>query len=232
MMFDTLIESRRRKARRSGGTAVSVVLHAALIVLGVAVTTQAKETPTHTPPPEVIYRAVVKPAKQPKPVTQTRTRVTPSLSTHVFRVVVPPTTIPTTLPPIDPAAPVVDPTEFSGAGVPEGTVGDAGHDASGGDGTYYPSEVDKQTAPIDGNPRPQYPSMLESAHVAGEVVVQFVVDTTGRVDMRTFTVLEATNELFVDAVKRVLSRWRFYPAEAGGHKVKQLVQMPFMFTVP
>jgi len=50
--------------------------------------------------------------------------------------------------------------------------------------------------------------------------------------MSTFKVLKSTNDLFVDAVKRVLPRWKFYPAETGGHKVKQLVQMPFAFKVP
>ncbi|HET7566242.1 MAG TPA: energy transducer TonB [Gemmatimonadaceae bacterium] len=232
MMFDTLIESRRRKDRRSGGTTVSVVLHAVLIVLAVVMTAEAKDPPAHTPPPpEIIYRAVVKLTEQPKPVTRTHAAVEMPRTAHIVRDVVLPPTIPTTLPPIDPTAPVVDPRDFNGVGVPEGAVNDAGGAPDGG-GVYYAFQVEKQTVPIDGNPKPQYPSMLESARVDGLVLVQFVVDTTGRVDMSTFKVLEATNELFVDAVKRVLPSWRFYPAEAGGRKVPQLVQMPLVFKVP
>jgi len=30
----------------------------------------------------------------------------------------------------------------------------------------------------------------------------------------------------------VLPFWRFYPAEAGGHKVKQYVQLPIRFQAP
>jgi len=233
MMFDTLIESRRRKDRRSGGTTASVVLHAVLIVLAVVMTAEAKDRPAHAPsPPEVIYRAVVKrPVERPKPVTRTHSPVKVLPTQHIFREVALPPTIPTTLPPIDPTAPVVDPSDFNGVGVPDGAVSDAGGAPDAG-GVYYAFQVEKQTVPIDGNPKPQYPSMLESARVDGLVLVQFVVDTTGRVDMSTFKVLEATNELFVDAVKRVLPGWRFYPAEAGGHKVPQLVQMPLVFTVP
>ena len=38
--------------------------------------------------------------------------------------------------------------------------------------------------------------MLRSANVEGEVLAQFVVDTTGRADMSTFKVLKSTHELF------------------------------------
>jgi len=79
------------------------------------------------------------------------------------------------------------------------------------------------------NPKPQYPSMLESAGVEGEVLVQFVIDTTGRADMSTFKVLKSSNDLFTNSVRNVLPRMKFYPAETGGRKVKELVQFPFSF---
>jgi len=60
---------------------------------------------------------------------------------------------------------------------------------------------------------------------------EFVVDTTGRVDMSQFKVLKSTHDLFVNAVKNALTSMRFYPAEIGGRKVKQLVQQPFNFSL-
>ena len=60
---------------------------------------------------------------------------------------------------------------------------------------------------------------------------QFVVDTNGRADMSTFKVIKSTHDLFMQAVKNALRDYRFYPAEIGGHKVKQLVQQPFQFTL-
>jgi protein TonB len=73
--------------------------------------------------------------------------------------------------------------------------------------------------------------MLQSSHTEGQVLAQFVVDTTGRVDMATFRAIQSTNELFVQSVRRALTDWKFRPAEAGGRKVKQLVQMPLTFRV-
>jgi protein TonB len=37
--------------------------------------------------------------------------------------------------------------------------------------------------------------------------------------------------LFEDAVRVALRRMRFIPAEVGGRRVRQLVQMPFVFTL-
>jgi protein TonB len=73
--------------------------------------------------------------------------------------------------------------------------------------------------------------MLRSANVEGEVLAQFVVDTTGRVDMGTFKVLKSSHDLFAAAVKSALASARYYPAEIGGRKVKQLVQQPFTFSL-
>jgi protein TonB len=73
--------------------------------------------------------------------------------------------------------------------------------------------------------------MLRSANVEGEVIAQFVVDTNGRADMSTFKVIKSSHDLFTAAVKNALQNYRFYPAEIGGRKVKQLVQEPFQFTL-
>ena len=73
--------------------------------------------------------------------------------------------------------------------------------------------------------------MLRSANVEGEVLAQFVVDTTGRADMSQFKVLKSTHDLFTNAVRSSLPQMKFYPAEVGGKKVKQLVQMPFQFSL-
>ena len=73
--------------------------------------------------------------------------------------------------------------------------------------------------------------MLRSSNVEGEVLAQFVVDTTGRADMSQFKVLKSSHDLFTNAVKSFLGGARFYPAEIGGRKVKQLVQQPFNFTL-
>ena len=73
--------------------------------------------------------------------------------------------------------------------------------------------------------------MLRSANVEGEVLAQFVVDTTGHVDMSSFKVLKTTHDLFTNSVKQSLPNMKFSPAVVGGRKVKQLVQMTFPFSL-
>ena len=85
--------------------------------------------------------------------------------------------------------------------------------------------------PAPGNAPPRYPDMLRSANVEGEVLAQFVVDTTGRYEAGSFKVLKSSHDLFTNAVKAALQNMNFYPAEVGGRKVKQLVQMPFVFSL-
>jgi TonB family protein len=94
---------------------------------------------------------------------------------------------------------------------------------------YFEFQVEKPVLPLAGNPSPTYPRALEGAHMDGEVLAQFVVDTAGHVDVRTFKVLKSSHDLFTTAVKDVLPALRFSPAQVGGRNVTQLVQMPFAF---
>ena len=48
-----------------------------------------------------------------------------------------------------------------------------------------------------GSTQPRYPDMLRSAGVEGEVLAQFVVDTTGRAEAGSLKVLKSTHDLFI-----------------------------------
>lgn len=58
----------------------------------------------------------------------------------------------------------------------------------------------------------------------GAMLVQFVVDTLGVPDPRSFRVLRAQTPASVDSVRDALPRWRFTPARVRGCRVSQLVQ--------
>jgi protein TonB len=51
------------------------------------------------------------------------------------------------------------------------------------------------------------------------------------VDLSSFKVVRATHDLFATAVRNALPGMRFYPAELGDRKVRQVVQQPFAFTI-
>jgi TonB family protein len=97
--------------------------------------------------------------------------------------------------------------------------------------TFFDFQVEQQVTPAPGNVAPRYPDVLRSANVEGVVLAQFVVETDGSADTATFKVLRSTHDLFTNAVKQSLASMRFNPALVGGKPVKQLVQMPFQFSL-
>lgn len=94
---------------------------------------------------------------------------------------------------------------------------------------YFEFQVEKPVVPRQDNPHPTYPDVPSVRLRGGEVEVRFVVDTNGLADMTTFMVLTTTDQSVSAAARDVLPEMRFYPAESGGHKVRQLVQKVFRF---
>jgi TonB family protein len=97
---------------------------------------------------------------------------------------------------------------------------------------YFEYQVDKPAKLAPGSLEPAYPDSLRVKGVEGEIVASFIVDTTGRAEAASFRVLKPGYPLFVAAVRNALPMMRFTPAELAGVKVRQLVQRPFVFSLP
>lgn len=92
-------------------------------------------------------------------------------------------------------------------------------------------------------PRIRYPYGAQSRSAEGTVILQFVVDTAGRVDQDTIREqwpadrprltgeLGKHYEAFLAAARRSLNETDFEPALVGGCVVRQLAQMPFHFMI-
>jgi TonB family protein len=80
--------------------------------------------------------------------------------------------------------------------------------------------------------RPAYPDSLYRQNMTGQVLVEFVVDTTGLVMLGSISAISSTHPQFTDAVRRALRAAHFYPALIAGRKVRQLVQLPVKFELP
>jgi protein TonB len=239
-MFNNLIESKPQKSRSFGGSLLSLIVHGAIIAGAVAITANAgaktldkakqediqfMEAPKNEPPPPE-----PEPMKAPPPPDVVAAPPPPK----GFQVLTAPIDIPDKIPDVDLSKAVTDEADFSGKGVAGGTS----KGVEGGtpqpvnqDQPYFEFQVEKPVLPREGNPAPKYPDILRSANITGDVVAQFVVDTTGRAEMRTFKALSSSHELFTAAVRNALPQMRFYAAETGGRKVKQLVQQAFKFNV-
>ena len=83
-------------------------------------------------------------------------------------------------------------------------------------------------------PEPAFPdALLRSGRRDGQVVVRFIVNELGRVDVASIIVEQSDHELFTAAVRDVLSRFRFEPAYTLGPVSKPVaawVSVPFRFT--
>lgn len=94
---------------------------------------------------------------------------------------------------------------------------------------FFEFQVEKPALLRPGQPAPKFPQNLREMNLEGEVLAQFVVSQAGRVEMRTFRALKSSHPDFEMAVREVLPRMRFLPAQVGGCAVRQMVQLPFAF---
>jgi protein TonB len=235
-MFNNLLESKPKKEKRGGGTVTSVVLHSIIVGLAVYATANAAirnekprqekidfvETPKDQPPPK----------EEPPPPPPPDVVVAPP-PPKGFQVLTAPVEIPDVIPDIDLSKKVTDENDFSGKGVAGGKASgvEGGKAVVQSDQPYFEFQVEKPVVPAPGSVSPRYPDMLRQAGVEGEVLAQFVVDTTGKAEAGSLKILKSSHDMFVQSVKNALPNMKFIPAEVGGRKVKQLVQQPFTFSI-
>ncbi len=235
-MFDNLLESSGKRQRSAGGAMFSIVFHSVAIALAVLATgrTVQQAIAEERAQKVILAKQEEKPPEPDKPPEPQKTVVAPP-PPKGFQILSAPVEIPNVLPDIDLSKKVTDEADFSGKGVAGGTskgvLGGTPQAITNTEATYYDFQVEKVAAQIPNVGNPVYPEMLKNAGIEGEVQVQFVIDTTGRADINTFKVLKSAHPEFTKAVRDALPKMRFFPAEVGGKKVKQLVQLPFVFGI-
>jgi len=231
-MLGVLLESRARAQRRSGGAALSVAAHLAVIAAVTAHTVQGRTPPRDKP--KVVLLHFAQPTVRPpvaRTVTTSTTTTIPNIAPVLIRRVIAPTFVPRTLPPIDATggAPF-DSIVISGSGSGGPVAPRSVIDGEGAAGTieWRGRELLMR---IERSAKPRYPETLRQSGIDGRVVVQFTVDTAGRVEPSSIRVLSSTHELFTRAVRDALIQFRFTPAAVGDRRVPALAEMPFEFQI-
>jgi len=226
-MLETLLESRSRRERSAGGAIVSVTAHTALIAAALYATAQARVQPAKV-------LETVRPVYFPRlPLprqsgSQAKSAQRP-FDGHRLIFVAPDLDI--KIPSVDISDVVSKPGDFKPGTIASSSSGGQAGGGSSGAAPFRADQVEKQVGVIPGNAPPRYPEVLRSSGVEGKVIAQFVVDEQGRPEEGSLRFVRSDNQLFEDAVRAALVRMRFIPAEIGGVKVRQLVQMPFVFTL-
>jgi len=224
-MFEILPASSAHTEATPANAMLSLLVHTGLIVAAVLLTARAATGPaTAGPVDQMIYLPVL-----------------PSLPSH--RGPMPPATggeLPA--PPVDASLPLP-------VGVPVGlppstgvrtmTIGPNGGTATGigpatwlGDpaptGAWAATEVDDPVRVLEAG-RLRYPSVLERAGITGSVLLDFVVDTLGRVERSSVRVVSSSHAGFEAAAVEAVLLTRYRAARARGGAVRQLVRQQLNF---
>jgi len=227
---------------------LSVAFHAGLLALALVgpttpphLTTQAREVGEH-----LEYALTLPMPAPPEPTPNVAPHVAPKRRGMPAMVLpkveedLPFTTdllIPKPAVPDLPVAALVDtlyPGEVSGESAPHlETVGDPSGLAATSMASSEPSAsaYDVDAIPLPENPKPVYPPGALRRNIEQSFVVEFVVDTTGRVDARTIVISPSVPQEFAESVKHAIVKWHFRPAQLHGLVVRRSVRQPFIFQI-
>jgi protein TonB len=219
-VFENLIESKRKaQAKKAFGLGfVSLVGHSFLVVLAVIATLTAGQAAQDIlMDTTMVFLNQQEEQKQEEPVIDI-----PQLKG--FQTVVAPTDIPTNIPPIN-LQEHFDPKDYTGSGV-EGGIGTGVMP----DQVFLESVVEERPEVLSG-PQPQYPDLLRQAGIQGRVLVQAIVDTSGRAEPPSVKVIQSPNPGFDQPAKNYVLRALFRPARVHGRAVRVLINLPIDFRI-
>jgi TonB family protein len=117
--------------------------------------------------------------------------------------------------------------------------GDSLKDFEGGIGTgivpssdqvFMESVVEERPEVLSG-PALNYPDLLRQAGVQGRVLVQAIIDTTGRAEPQSVKIIQSPNPGFDQPAKNYVLRALFRPGRVHGRAVRVLLNLPIDFKV-
>lgn len=210
-MFDTLLASHPRTRLPQWGVGFAIVLHAG--VLGVLMRPSAKAATPVVMLPAESFPIAETPARpvRPRPLTdpgpgQTIVLTLPSPEPIVG---VPPDA------PSMPGAPGTSVTWVDSSTVPAGDP--------------WPPALVQESPVLLTAPIPAYPPRLRVAGIQGQVIIEAVVDTLGRVEPGSIRVVSSDYPDFEAPATASIRAALFRPARVFGHGVRVLVRVPVTF---
>ena len=246
-MLDVLLSSRPPLRRGPLGAVGSLLIHALILALVVETTRASVDAGSGRVADTTLVflqRLAPPPVRpdSPRPPSLEKSAANPNLVLAAnppprgFQTVVAPQDIPNTIPPVDLKARPLDPRDFSGrgveGGVARGVVGGKVDPESTAEDVVYTATTELasfEPAVLISQPAPRYPPVLQQIGLSGRVVLQFIVDTTGRVESASIHIMESTNEGFESPARESVAAAVFHPARLGLRPVRQLAQQGVRF---
>jgi protein TonB len=198
------------------GGLVSLVIHSAIIGGAIFATISARHsTVAARLDTAMVFLQPQEPQHEAPPPPEL------NVSLKGFQTVAVPATIPTDIPPVN-LQEHFDPKDFTGVGVEGGTA--TGVTPASGTQVFSTGEVDQIPALLSAPPIDRdYPPLLRNAGIKGRVVIQAVIDTTGRAEPTSIEVIQSPHPGFNDAAKRWFAKALFRPARKNGRPVRVLI---------
>ena len=212
---------------RGAASAISIALHAAMIVVLVLITARPNRAPVELDRDRMtILDLAARPTPPPPPVQA----APPSIDKpRGFQTLTAPLETPTSIPP--PAETAFDAADFSGRGVEGGVAKGVADTVAAERPSYYElsdvSVMPRMTRVV----KPEYPFELVPDLIRGTVLVQAVLLEKGTVDPATCRVIKSLHPLLDEAARRALLRSQFSPAQFQGQAVKVEIIVPYVFNV-
>lgn len=240
--FDDLVVSNPKNEKLGKSlpaTMVSLTLHGGMLVAAVMATAGAAEViqePQHDT--TLVYLTVEKKPEQkvaPPPESAPKQQIPPVLIVSLqpppqgFQVVSVPIDIPTDIPPVD-FSEQFDPRDFSGIGV-EGGVFDGVKGATGSvdaSRLFRAAAVDERPERLSGPPL-LYPLLLRRAGISGFVLIEFVINSSGRVEPSSIRIVSSSHRAFERPAIETISASLFRPGRVWGTAVRVLVRQQIDF---
>ena len=227
-MFTLLLEN--RGARRLGAQGLlSLFAHLGLGIGLVRAGTGGSQPPPR--PVEVIpigFSPPLRPAAPRPPRSHTPNARAPTPPPDAARVIVVPVEVPVGIPPVRVEEHPLDLWALALSRPSSiGCLADCAP-AKKGSEILVEAELDQRAAVLH-QPVPVYPGSLREAGLAGRVELEFVIDTTGRVEPGSVRVLQSTHRGFEVSALRVILETRFSPGKLRGRRVRQLTRQAMSF---
>lgn len=225
-MFERLVASAPPKtlAQSLPGTIVSVAFHAVAIYAAVTATMGAREAVMRaTTDTTLVFLAPEAEPGKPEPPPEIRLQQPPG-----FVALVAPVTIPTNIPPIN-LRDSFDPRDYTGVG--DERLRPEGQAAVVGPQMAYAEAVVDEKPEIISSPPLHYPDILRHAGIEGTVLVEAIIDTTGRAEPASIRIVQSSNAAFEPSAKEVVLKSVYRPGRMYGRPVRVLVNVPVNFSI-
>ena len=220
-MFETLIESKKKTDKKFFGLGfVSLMLHGGFIAAAIIATVKAGQSDTKVKTDTTL---VFLEQQQQKPPEQQPVQL--DIPLKGFQTVVAPMEIPTDIPPID-LNQKFNAADYSGSGVEGGLASGAVPTGE----VYLESLVEEKPSVLSGAPA-VFPEILKSAGIQGRVLVQAIIDSSGRAEPNSVKILQSPDPGFNSGSRNFVLHAQFRPARVHGRAVRVLIQIPIDYHI-